>query len=435
MKYGNQHSVVKSFYEWCVENNRMDLNERFDEEKNKCTSKDVGCKSNQKWWFKCPRQLHDSEEYYMSFVTNNPNRKLKCRKCNSVAQVVIDKFGESYLNDHWHPDNEISPWEIPANSTKYEAIIQCTKVEYHVYNQVAASFTKGIGCPYCINRKVHPNDSIGVIFPDIINRWSDKNNKSPYEYSAHSEQEVWLKCPNGKHEDYQQRLSNAFIYEYRCPECSKEEYINKPEDLTGQHFGRLTAKFIDTESEQSITKDGHVRTRWWCECSCGNPKLKSVLAGHLKSGKIQSCGCLYKEKWSQLQVKVTKYIEDNYDCELLHEYECNLIVKNPKTNRQLPYDNELIFSGGQKLIIEVNGASHYRADMWVIMLAEKKEISIQEALEDIQYRDKIKMDYAISQNYAYLAIPYWTEQDESYKILIDNKINEILNNTKLTINA
>ena len=33
MKYGNQHEVTKSFYDWCVENNRMDLNDRFDEEK------------------------------------------------------------------------------------------------------------------------------------------------------------------------------------------------------------------------------------------------------------------------------------------------------------------------------------------------------------------------------------------------------------------
>ena len=25
MEYGNQFSVTKSFYDWCVENNRMDL--------------------------------------------------------------------------------------------------------------------------------------------------------------------------------------------------------------------------------------------------------------------------------------------------------------------------------------------------------------------------------------------------------------------------
>ena len=32
MEYGNQFSNVKTFYEWCVENNRMDLNDRFDED-------------------------------------------------------------------------------------------------------------------------------------------------------------------------------------------------------------------------------------------------------------------------------------------------------------------------------------------------------------------------------------------------------------------
>ena len=54
MNYGNQFSVTKSFYDWCVENNRMDLNNRFDEEKNGCTTKDVGYKSNLQWWFKHP---------------------------------------------------------------------------------------------------------------------------------------------------------------------------------------------------------------------------------------------------------------------------------------------------------------------------------------------------------------------------------------------
>ena len=48
MKYGNQHEVTKSFYDWCVENNRMDLNDRFDEGKNNCTTKEVGYKSNKK---------------------------------------------------------------------------------------------------------------------------------------------------------------------------------------------------------------------------------------------------------------------------------------------------------------------------------------------------------------------------------------------------
>lgn len=62
MEYGNQFNVTKTFYEWCVENNRFDLNERFDVDKNGCTTKDVGYQSNKKYWFKCPRGIHEEEK-------------------------------------------------------------------------------------------------------------------------------------------------------------------------------------------------------------------------------------------------------------------------------------------------------------------------------------------------------------------------------------
>ena len=77
-------------------------------------------------------------------------------------------------------------------------------------------------------------------------------------------------------------------------------YRNKSqiEDLTGRQFGRLTVIRLDEETPQTPTKNGYFRIRWWCKCSCGNTELKSVLASHLKSGKIQSCGCLHKEACS-----------------------------------------------------------------------------------------------------------------------------------------
>lgn len=235
MELKNQTVIAKSFYDWCVENSRMDLNDRFDEKKNGCTTRDVGYKSNLKWWFKCPRGIHGSNQYVMSFVTNNPNRSLICRQCNSVAQVVIDKFGEEYLWSRWHKDNVTSPWDIPAGSTTIYVKIQCANKDYHVYEQIASSFTKGIGCPYCINRKVHFKDSLAVMYPEILDRWSKKNNKSAYEYSPHSESKVWFTCPCGKHEDYIQKVANAVIYEFRCPHCSLEE-TSKRMKGDGCHF-------------------------------------------------------------------------------------------------------------------------------------------------------------------------------------------------------
>lgn len=55
-------------------------------------------------------------------------------------------------------------------------------------------------------------------------------------------------------------------------------------DLTGQVFGRLTAK-------QRITKNG--RSYYLCDCECGN---ETTTQSHkLKSGHTQSCGCLHRE--------------------------------------------------------------------------------------------------------------------------------------------
>lgn len=68
------------------------------------------------------------------------------------------------------------------------------------------------------------------------------------------------------------------------------------QDLTGQQFGRLTV-IRRGESQRDYDegrKRKRIRTVWVCQCSCGEET--SVLAGSLKSGVTQSCGCLLKEK-------------------------------------------------------------------------------------------------------------------------------------------
>lgn len=57
-------------------------------------------------------------------------------------------------------------------------------------------------------------------------------------------------------------------------------------DLTGQKYGRLTV--IDFAG---VGNDGN--SLWNCECECGNKK--TVRSYHLRSGRVQSCGCIRKE--------------------------------------------------------------------------------------------------------------------------------------------
>lgn len=59
------------------------------------------------------------------------------------------------------------------------------------------------------------------------------------------------------------------------------------EDIKGDKFGRLTALKL------SEKRSGR-KTFWECICDCGN--MKTVRTDSLKSGAIQSCGCLKKEQ-------------------------------------------------------------------------------------------------------------------------------------------
>lgn len=220
VEYRNQFNITKTFYDWCIENDRLDLINRFDINKNGCTSKDIGYQSNKKYWFTCPCGVHESEEFYITVLTRS-RFSGKCRKCSSIAQIIIDKFGEDYLWSKWSDKNDISPWDIIGNSST-KVWIQCNKKDYHVYTQAAQSFVRGVGCPYCINRKIHPLDSLGAIHPEIINRWSIKNDKTPYEYAPYSQSKVWFTCPNNKHEDYLQTIYNATCYGFTCKKCENE---------------------------------------------------------------------------------------------------------------------------------------------------------------------------------------------------------------------
>lgn len=60
----------------------------------------------------------------------------------------------------------------------------------------------------------------------------------------------------------------------------------KTYDLTGQTFGKLTVLEKDIEKSKQLQK-----SYWFCKCSCGNPKIKSIYGNHLKTGATQSCGC------------------------------------------------------------------------------------------------------------------------------------------------
>lgn len=66
--------------------------------------------------------------------------------------------------------------------------------------------------------------------------------------------------------------------------------MSKLKDLTGQTFGRLT---VISRLPNYIQPNGRSRTRWLCQCECGNQYIGD--GSHLLHGNTKSCGCLHRE--------------------------------------------------------------------------------------------------------------------------------------------
>jgi hypothetical protein len=71
------------------------------------------------------------------------------------------------------------------------------------------------------------------------------------------------------------------------PEVIEDEYTGHGMDLTGERYGRLLV-------QRRVGRNKHGAWMWECLCDCGN--ISVVIAGSLRQGLTQSCGCLVRER-------------------------------------------------------------------------------------------------------------------------------------------
>lgn len=177
------------------------------------------------------------------------------------------------MEKYWdYNKNSIDPFNIKPTS-KSLIYLKCTKTNYHGTYKTKptdmTAFGNFIKCPYCGNTRVHKLDSLGTKVPEILEIWSDKNKKTPYDFKVKSKQKVWLKCKQGKHSDTLRTLSNAYTSNYDCPECvrgrdeSKIEenvrlYINKELGLETLHEYKCNILPINPKTKHPLPYDNEV---------------------------------------------------------------------------------------------------------------------------------------------------------------------------------
>ncbi|MGN5456807.1 MAG: zinc-ribbon domain-containing protein [Candidatus Kurthia intestinigallinarum] len=353
----------KSFDEWCVENSHEYLLDLWDYELNNKNPAQVSCCSVSRYYFRCPNGKHKSSLYQICSITAHGKKaKPVCRYCNSFAQYVINQFGENALDLYWD----------------YE-----------------------------------------------------KNTVDPWEISYNSKTQIWIKCiKTDYHDSYNTTPTVFFKVNGKCPYCYHRR-IHPKDSFAYYYTQKYGDDFLDLywDYEKNTVNPWKIapQSNIYIYLKCDLHGSYRVYASNFYKHGTLCAECSRERDKSKLQEKVEKYIESIYHLNIVHEHSCSIIARSPKTNRWLPYDNDVAIDNERHLIIEVMGEQHYNANAgWIRKSAEKSNMTKEELLAEIQWRDEYKKQYALSQGYFYLAIPYWMEQDESYKTLIDEKIQSIL---------
>ena len=353
----------KSVFDWCIENNRLDILDRWDYDMNEINPSEISVYSKNYFYLKCPDGIHKSSRYQIATLPKH-NSLLECKYCLS--------FG------HWCVVN---------------------------------------------NRQ------------DLLDRWDyDLNTTTPDETARTSPSKYYFKCPRGIHQSSAYKLSNLTRYSYSLAQCT---YCNS---FAQWGIDNVDENFLDlywdynknTVDPWMIPYCARPTTiiYIYCQYDESHNSYKTFPSHFVSGSRCPTCAVSRSE--SYLQETVRKYIENNYDYSLTHEYECSIVPYNHLTKHYMPFDNDIDLGNGLHLIIESHGKQHYEITQYTRLYAKRARISNEESLCLQQDRDRMKKEYALLiPGYYYLELSYVAIRDESYKSLIDSKIQEILNNTKL----
>lgn len=434
-----------TFENWCLKNNRQDILDRWNYELNKIKPNKITYKSTKKYWFICTgNKNHKNEQRRIDVITVNKDYQITCTECNSFAQWGINNLGDDFLEKYWDYDKNknINPWKISCKNNKH-IWIKCINVYYHEsYECRPVTFVNGNRCPYCSHKTglTHPKDSFAQWCIDNINKdfmtkyWSDKNTLNPFELNKGSNIKIVIKCQEKDyHDDYETSCDN-FTKGKRCPLCINFHGRVHQKDSLGQYIiDNYRQEFLDKIWSDKNKKSAFKYTpnsgnKVWWNCIDNKHESYHKEINNSNNHDFRCPKCVQERSESFLQEKVRLYLETlNYT--VLHENKCTIVPVNPKTNYQLPFDNEI---KELKLICEVNGMQHYKINGYNHQGSARNNTTPEQELHYQKLKDRYKRIKAIQQGYFYLEIAYWTDdKKETWKQLIDGKIKQIQENAKL----
>lgn len=89
--------IKYSFEQWCIDNNKQELLDRWDYELTGFRPEDISYASAKPVYFKCPKGIHDSELRYVYRLTcKSDQNTFRCKECVKANPILKDISGQVF---------------------------------------------------------------------------------------------------------------------------------------------------------------------------------------------------------------------------------------------------------------------------------------------------------------------------------------------------
>ena len=258
--------IKTSLYDWCEENDKKNLIEEFDNDKNDLSPKQISFGSTKKVWWKCL-----NNHSWLISPNNRTSQKSGCPYCSN--KKVLEGYNDlAIINpkiaSEWHPtkNGDLKPNQVSYGSNK-RVWWKCYKCGYEWKTDITHRVSSNSGCAVCANViTLKGYNDLATLHPELLKEWDyEKNKINPSDISSSYKKKVYWICPN-KHK-YETSVVSRAIMGTNCPICANQKANPGVNDLITKN-PELASQFDlekNTINIKTLMPNSNLKVWWKCK--------------------------------------------------------------------------------------------------------------------------------------------------------------------------
>jgi hypothetical protein len=179
--------------------------------------------SHRRVWWRCEA---GPDHKWETSVYARTSRDSGCPFCSGRLASEESSLARSHpeVAAEWHPtrNGELTPRDVVAGSNRV-VWWRCAADPRHEWQTKPNNRTAGgTGCPYCSGRRLTPERSLAVVYPEVAALWHPEKNGelTPHDVAAHSNRRVWWRCDEGPDHQWEGSVNLQAKSVNGCPFCA-----------------------------------------------------------------------------------------------------------------------------------------------------------------------------------------------------------------------